>query len=379
MLGFGTWLTQGSLFRPAAPAFAESKSRAVHGTAFPYLVDIPESWIERLLSAPGLEHEFAKPGVGKIKILAHAGAEDISRLPETLVENSKQQMGPLGRDVAVEMVQPTTIGDRSCAQIRLRNVFRTGAVEFQRLVAYSGADGTFLINVIAIAEIEPAQQAEIDRILGSVRFSRTQAEVQRAKADAVVREFRQAPDSEIDVLRGKAVPYELRVPRGWKVTAKEDPLVEHARQTPSGGGLFVIANPQAEDISNVAAELVAAVQSELGDDTKVTLHSQQQIQVDGIESTCVTLNARMADGLVVVIDHVIYAGGSGTLIVRSILADKPETQTERLVMHEVLRSVRLQAPVAGPVSESRVPEPRASKKRASKKRGSKKRASKQNM
>jgi hypothetical protein len=71
----------------------------------------------------------------------------------------------------------------------------------------------------------------------------------------------------------------------------------------------------------------------------------------------------MANGLVVVIDYVIHAGSSGTLIVQSAVADKPETQSERLVMQEVLRSVRLQTPSVEPDDEPQAPKPRASKKR----------------
>ena len=63
------------------------------------------------------------------------------------------------------------------------------------------------------ADAEAGQQLEVDHILDSVQFSRSLADIERVKTDTPVQQFRDAPDSQVEVLCGRAVPYELRVPR----------------------------------------------------------------------------------------------------------------------------------------------------------------------
>ena len=134
MFAFGLWLdqdriNQGISPRSNVPAFVDSNSRTVVGTAFPYRVNIPESWIERIVSTPGIEHEFAKPGIGLIRIVVDPSQEDLGNLPERLVASAKEQMGAQGRDAIAEAVERMTIGDRSCVKIKVRNEFRNGATD----------------------------------------------------------------------------------------------------------------------------------------------------------------------------------------------------------------------------------------------------------
>jgi GYF domain 2 len=250
-VGFGLWLNQGQSIS-FQPTYAESNYKTVIGTALPYAVEIPESWTPRIVSEVSLEYEFVKPGVGLIKILAHSGREDLSRLPEQMIANTKAgKMGMLVRDVIAQDVQSRMIGDRSCIEFKLKNELRIGLNEFQRIVAYTGDDGTFLINVVATADIAPAQLTEIDHVLGSVRFSKSLSEIQVDNRMAAVRRFREAVEPEIRVLRGKTVRYELRVPRAWTSVESTEQIIEHTYKTLSGGVFVVLADPGKEDLSNI--------------------------------------------------------------------------------------------------------------------------------
>lgn len=157
-----------------------------------------------------------------------------------MIANTKSgTMGMLVRDVVAQDVRSRMIGDRSCIEFKLKNELRIGTTEYQRIIAYTGDDGTFLINVVAIADIAPAQSTEIDHILGSVRFAKSLSEIQVDNRMAAIRRFREAVEPEIRVLRGKTVRYELRVPRSWTSVEPTDKMIEYMYKTKSGG-VFVV-------------------------------------------------------------------------------------------------------------------------------------------
>jgi hypothetical protein len=337
LVGFGLWINQGQSSR-LQPTYAQSNYKTVTGTALPYAVEIPESWTPRIVSEANLEYEFVKPGVGLIRILAHSGREDLSRLPEQMIANTKAgKMGMLVRDVIAQDVQSRMIGDRSCIEFKLKNELRIGTNEYQRILAYTGDDGTFLINVVAIADIAPAQLTEIDHILGSVRFSKSLSEIQVDNRMAAIRRFREAVEPEIRVLRGKTVRYEVRVPRSWTSVESTEQIIEHMYKTIAGGVFVVLAHPGKEDLSDVDT----AVVPKEGD---VKLESKSMETIGGLEFLRLRVVERLSNGKTVITQYLIHASEIGTVFLKSIIEASPGTAVEQAILEEVFASIRIKAP-----------------------------------
>ena len=144
-------------------------------------------------------------------------------------------------------------------------------------------------------------------------------------------------------------------------------MVEYARATPSGGRLVVMANSEVEDFTNAAQEFAAAEKAQLGDQAKVTLQSDERFQFGGAEFTWIKLGARLPNGTVLALSYLLHSGPSGSLLLKSVQIDNPSTEAERLLMHQVLSSIRLRTPSAEPGDES--PDSKGGAKKRSGKRG----------
>ena len=349
LVGFGTVTNHRSHVGAVTPSLVAPRSTKVTGVAFPYAVDVPESWAPRIVSQDALEHEFAKPGVGIIKIVAHPGTEDLERLPEQLIASSKTNAGALGRalvqDVVVESTQPRVIGDRSCVEIRLRNNLRTGAKEFQRITAYSGADGTFLINVVAVESVSSGQLEEIHRILGSVRFSRSIAEVLASRRQEAARRFKEAKSSEMRVVTGGAVPYSISVPSTWTSKETKQESVEHELVKPGHGFIRIIANAEREDLSEFAANLLQGERESIGAKGSAESAPTDTTQIDGRKFVRVQITVKMNDGLIMRETAIAYSGDEGTLAIVGLVLGKQITPEQEQELEEILQTVRIGKPM----------------------------------
>ncbi len=352
LVAFGVWLVQDTHLTGFAVNYAPSPSRTIIGAAFPYQVEIPESWVPTTDTEAPLEHEFVKPGVGRIWIGAHPELDIMYYfLTESLIEkNTRANAGLLGdallKNVVAESTTKKMLGDRECLEVRVRNEWRVVGKEFQRILAYSGSDGTFWMNVISIESPGPEQEAEILQILQSVKFTRT-------FNDEIRRQFREAPENVVQTVRGSSMAYTIKVPVAWRRLESSEPMVEHMFKVPKGGVLCVMAHADEEDISSIGEQILAREVAEIGDTGRVTIQHAEDVALNGQQFRRVKLSAETTDGRRVAVNCLAHSSRYGTVLLKGIITETKDGIEEQVLLEEVEASIRIADSFDGTSSSGR--------------------------
>ncbi len=152
--------------------FIQSNLRLYSGIAFPYSVEVPESWLPVGGQKVPIEHQFVKNGVGSIRIVASSEYEDIANLGEVLLaaEKSNDVEGVI-QSSAVESSTHRIVNGRQCTEVVLKFQLKSKSGITSHVLSYSGTEGMMLINVSYVSTIGEEQIQECESILSSLRFN----------------------------------------------------------------------------------------------------------------------------------------------------------------------------------------------------------------
>jgi hypothetical protein len=250
------------------------------------------------------------------------------------------------KNVVPESTTKKMLGDRECLEVRVRNEWRVVGKEFQRILAYSGSDGTFWMNVISIESPGPEQEAEILQILQSVKFTRT-------FNDEIRRQFREAPENVVQTVRGSSMAYTIKVPVAWRRLESSEPMVEHMFKVPKGGVLCVMAHADEEDISSIGEQILAREVAELGDTGRVTIQHAEDVALNGQQFRRVKLSAETTDGRRVAVNCLAHSSRYGTVLLKGIITETKDGIEEQVLLEEVEASIRIADSFDGTSSSGR--------------------------
>ena len=297
--------------------------RLIKGKTCPYVVMVPSSWQPRLPQSSLVEYEFAKSGVGVLKVIAHAGTEDLSNIAEGLVQGEQKQLGDKGT-VRAEGVERVVISGRNCVRGELRSDMRNGTTVIETFVGYSGSDGTVLLVAGHVSTISPAEKKELDEMIASLRFTTPSPAALLPRAP-VIPATPQAGTSDSGAqrsVRGVSVPYMLTLPVSWQLEPVKKDMVEYAfRKTVDGGTgvVRIIANKSKEDVSKMPEQLLQGERTSMGDKGSVTMKSPEPITIDGCAGVKARFSFQTKTGATSSETLIACSGDDGTVLVIGIV------------------------------------------------------------